>query len=172
MRLSDMSDLRAGRTPTLATADPPHVARALTIQDGDLIVAARGLVTETCLATSPIFGAYVSLDLYLVRPNKKLVNPQYLAAYLSLPATQALFAGCKQGSNLARLSKDAFESTELPVPPLPAQSLIADLAFSFAEEDRLLKKLTSLNAAFGRIAIARAIDAAAKTHISQRSPKP
>lgn len=172
MRLSDLSDLKAGRTPTLPNGDPPHVARALTIKDGDLIVAARGSTTDICLATSPVFGAYISLDLYLVRPNKKLVDPQYLAAYLTLPATQAMFVACKQGSSLARLAKDAFTATEIPVPSLPAQRLIAELALSFAEEDRLLRKLTSLNAAFSRVVIARAIDAAEKTRIPQRSPHP
>lgn len=172
MRLSDLSDLKAGRIPTLATGDPPHVARALMITAGDLIVGARGSTTEICIATSPVLGAYISLDLYLVRPNKKIVDPQYLASYLSLPATQAMFAACKQGSSLARLAKEAFEATEIPVPSVPAQRLIAELALSFAEEDRLLRKLTSLNAAFSRVAIARAIDAAEKTQIPQRSPQP
>ena len=171
MRLSDLSNLKAGIIPSLANGDPPQVARALNIKDGDLIVAARGSDTEICIASSPVFGAYISLDLYLVRPNKKIVNPQYLAAYLSLPATQALFAACKQGSSLARLAKDAFETTEIPVPPLPTQRLIAELALSFEEKDKLLRKLASLNAAFSRVAIARAINAAEKNHIPQRSPQ-
>jgi len=172
MRLSDLSDRKAGRIPVLAMGDRPQVARALTIKDGDLIVAARGSATEICLATSAVFGAYISLDLYLVRPDKKVVDPQYLAAYLSLPSTQAMFAGHKQGSSLARLAKDAFESTEIPVPPLPAQQRIADLALSFEEEDKILRQLTSLNAAFSRVAVARAIRAAEKNQTSPRSPQP
>ena len=172
MRLSDLSDLKAGRTPTLAMGDPPQVARALTIENGDLIVAARGVITDICIASGPVFGAYISLDLYLVRPNKKIANSQYLAAYLSLPSTQAVFAGHKQGSSLARLAKDAFESTEIPVPPLPAQQRIADLALSFEEEDKILRQLTSLNAAFSRVAVARAIRAAEKNQTSPRSPQP
>ncbi|MGC2523795.1 MAG: hypothetical protein WA417_14345, partial [Stellaceae bacterium] len=69
MRLSDLSDLRAGRHPVLAAGDVPAVARALTIEEGDLIVGARGSATDVCLATGAVIGAFVSLDLYLVRPD-------------------------------------------------------------------------------------------------------
>src|SRR4029077_14370441 len=88
MRLSDLSDLRAGRGPVLATGEVPEVARAVTVEPGDLIVAARSLATDVLLANDAVFGAYVSLDLYLVRPDRTKVDPQYLIAFLTLPATQ------------------------------------------------------------------------------------
>ena len=160
MRLSDLSDLRAGRTPALATGKAPEVARALTIEEGDVIVGARGSVTDVSVACDMVFGAFVSLDIYLVRPDQARVNPHYLVAFLTLPFTQALFAGGKQGSSLARLPKDALEKIEVPLPPMRVQSLIADLAFSFEQEDKLLKKLTTLNSILGRETVARAIRAA------------
>lgn len=160
MRLSDLSDIKAGRRPVLASGEAPAVARALTIEEGDLIVGARGATIDVCLANDDAFGAFVSLDLYLVRPNREMVDSQYLAAFLELPATQALFAGGKQGSGLARLPKNALEKTQVPVPPMQSQRLIAGLALSFAEESDLLKKLTELRSLFGRKAVERAIRAA------------
>lgn len=160
VRLSDLSDLRAGRTPALGTGVTPDVARALVIKEGDLLVGARGLATDVCIATEEVFGAFVSLDLYLVRPNTAKVNPQYLVSFLMLPTTQAQLAGAKQGSRLSRLPKNALESMAVLLPPLEAQSLIAGLAVSLQEEDHLLKKLTHLNSILGREAIARAIRAA------------
>jgi hypothetical protein len=160
MRLSDLSDLRAGRTPELATGKAPEVARALTIEEGDVIVGARGSVTDISVAGDVVFGAFVSLDIYLVRPDQARVNPQYLVAFLTLPSTQALFASGKQGSSLARLPKEALERIEVPLPPMRVQRLIADLAFSFEQEDKLLKKLTTLNSILGRETVARAIRAA------------
>ena len=68
-----------------------------------MLVGARGAATDVCLANSAIFGAFVSLDLYLVRPNKTRVNSQFLATFLELPSTQTLLASGKQGSDLARL---------------------------------------------------------------------
>jgi hypothetical protein len=160
MRLADLSDIRAGRYPTLVSGDIPAVARALTIEEGDLIVGARGVTTDVCVASRPVFGAFVSLDLYLVRPNRAFVNPQYLAAFLELPTTQANLSGGKQGTGLARLAKEALEKTEIPLPSLEQQQLIAGLAESFAHEGRLLKQLAELNTVLGREAVTRAIRAA------------
>lgn len=143
----------------LATGEAPAVARALTIEEGDLIVGARGGSTDVCVATDPVFGAFVSLDLYLVRPDPTRVKPEYLAAFLELPATQARFAMGKQGSGLARLGKDALEKTEIPLPPMHEQQLIVELARTLEEEDRFLKKIAELKSCFGREVIARAIRA-------------
>jgi len=169
MRLSDLSDLKAGRTPALTTGEAPAVARALMIEEGDLIVGARGSATDICGASDAVFGAFVSLDIYLVRPNRDRVNPQYLVAFLALPATQALLAGSKQGSSLARLPKDALERIEVPLPPMPVQKIIAGLALSFEEEDKLLHKLTNLNSILGRETVARAIRAADTQQFLKRS---
>jgi hypothetical protein len=170
MRLADLSSLKSGRPITLAHGETPNVARAVEIEPNDLIAGARGLDTDICIANETVYGAFVSLDLYLVRPNVEVVNPQYLVSYLKLPATQALFAAGKQGSSLARLPKDALEKVEIPLPPLHVQRLIADLAQAFQEEDSLLKRLTNLNSTFARETIARAIRSAGVTQdIPRRS---
>lgn len=160
MRLADLSDIKAGRSPTLVSGDVPAVARALAIEEGDLIVGARGVTTDVCVARGPVFGAYISLDLYLVRPNRIFVDSQYLAAFLELPTTQAVLSGGKQGTGLARLAKEALEKTEVPLPPMQQQQLIGGLAQSFEREGRLLKQLADLNSIFGREVTTRAIRAA------------
>lgn len=164
MRLSDLSDLRAGRPPSLATGEVPKVARALFIEQGDLIVAARGQATDIFMASDPVFGAYVSLDLYLVRPDGSRVDPQFLFAYLTLPSTQSLFSVGKQGSGLARLPKEVLERMLVPLPAMNVQRQIAGLAFSFEEQSRLLKKLSELNAVLGREVISRAFSAVSATN--------
>jgi hypothetical protein len=156
MRLADLSDLKAGRKPTLATGEAPAVARALSIDAGDLIVGARGAATDVVVANESIIGAFISLDLYLVRPNPQLVNPEYLATFLELPATQGYLTGGKQGTGLARLGKDALEETEIPLPPMHRQLLIAELSQTFKSEAALLTRLADLNSTLGREAVARA----------------
>jgi hypothetical protein len=160
MRLSDLTDLRAGRIPTLAVGEIPDVARASAIQEGDLVVAARGNSTDICLATESVVGAFISLDLYLVRPDLTKVEPRYLFAFLTLPATQTQFAAGKQGTGLPRLPKEQLEQIKVPVLPMEAQRMIAGLASSFEDEGKVLKKLTELNLILGREVIARAINAA------------
>lgn len=160
VRLSDLSDLRSGRAPKLATGEPPAVARALPIEEGDLIVAARGAATDICQAAHAWLGAFISLDLYLVRPDPSKVDSGYLAAFLDLPATQAAFSGNKQGTGLARLPKEALDKLAVPLPPMPTQRLIAELARSFRDEAALLQRLANLNSMLGREALARAFRAA------------
>lgn len=157
MRLSDLSDLKCGRAPSLAIGAEPAVARAMAIERGDLIVGARGASTDICLASNSVLGAFVSLDLYLVRPDASKVDPGFLAAFLELPTTQAVLASGKQGSGLARLPKEALDKLEIPLPPMSKQRLIAQLARSFRDEAELLRRLVDLNSILGREAVARAI---------------
>lgn len=160
MRLSDLSDLKSGRAPSLAIGAEPGVARAVAIEGGDLIVGARGASTDICLAGRSVLGAFVSLDLYLVRPDASKVDSGFLAAFLELPGTQAVLASGKQGSGLARLPKDALDKLEIPLPPMSKQRLIAQLARSFRDEAELLRRLVDLNSILGREAVARAMRAA------------
>ena len=171
MRLSDLSELKAGRTPALAQGVVPEVARALNIEAGDLIVAARGFATDICIANEAVFGAFVSLDLYLVRPNPARIDPQFLFAFLTLPGTQAQFAAGKQGSALARLPKNELERIEVPVPSMQTQRLIAGLARSFEEEGKILRKLSDLNSVLRSEVVARAISTSEATNHKRNNKK-
>ncbi len=170
MRLSDLSDLKASRTPKLAVGEIPDVARASAIQDGDLIVAARGSATDVCVATKAVYGAFISLDLYLVRPDRTEVDPQFLFAFLALPATQSLLTASKQGTGLPRLPKEELEKVKIPIVGMDAQRTIAGLSCSLEEAGNVLKKLAELNLVFGREIVARAIDAAVAAS-NERSDK-
>jgi hypothetical protein len=168
MRLADVTDVKAGRAPTMVAGEPPEVARALPIEDGDLIIAARGNSTDVCTAIDGILGAYISLDLYLVRPRAERVNSEYLRVFLELPGTQNLLAAEKQGTGLARLPKEALERTVIPLPPLQQQQLIAGLALAYESERRLQNRLSELQGIFGREVLTRTIKLA-DAHHSRRS---
>lgn len=168
LQLSDLSELRAGRSPNLAAGDRPYVARAHSIDEGDVIIGARGEVTDVYVSDKAVAGAFISLDLYLVRPDRRIVDPHFLAAFLDLPSTQAALATGKQGSALARLPKDALERLEVPLPAKDRQRLIAGLSRVFQSECELLRRLFNLNETLGRETIARAIAASATVDPVQR----
>jgi hypothetical protein len=157
LRVSDVSDIKAGHTPSFGVGEAPAVGRALVIEHGDLIIAGRGAATDVLVATDGVVGAFVSLDLYLVRPDRARVSPDYLAAFLMLPETQAQFSLKKQGTSLARLPKEALERMSIPFPSLEVQRQIAGLAACVDEEIRLLRQLTDVKTVFGREVVARAI---------------
>jgi hypothetical protein len=60
----------------------------LSVEGGDLLVAARGNDTEVRTANESIWGAYIALDLYLVRPEPKRIHSEYLRTVLELPASR------------------------------------------------------------------------------------
>lgn len=168
MRLADLSGVKAGRAPAMVRGEPPEVARASPIEVGDLIVAARGSSTDVCTASKDIIGAFISLDLYLVRPQPERIHSEYLRAFLELPATQALLASEKQGTGLARLPKEALEKTAVAIPPLHRQRLIAGLALAFEDERKLLQKLGALKESFGREVLGHTISGV-EANFSRRS---
>jgi hypothetical protein len=157
VRQSDLVELRAGRVPILATGEAPSVGRALTIKEGDLLIGARGASTETHVGDEAVIGAYISLDLFLVRPDFTAIDPHFLAAYFDLPSTQAVLATGKQGTGLARLSKEALDTLQVPVFPMVRQKAIAELASVMLERRDLLHQIKQLNDRLGREAIARAV---------------
>lgn len=157
MRLADLSDIKAGRHPRLMRGLPPNVARAHAIQEGDLIIAARGNCTDICTARESIIGAYISLDLYLLRPKPTHINSEYLRTVLELPSSQLALSGEKQGTGLARLPKEALEKTKVIVPPLDRQRLIAELALAFDDEQRLMRAIGELKSDLSLTVLSNAI---------------
>lgn len=141
VRLADLGDMVAGAPVNLAHGARPTVARATPIDAADILVAARGASTIATSPTSDVIGAYISLDLYLIRPDQSRIDPAYLRAVLQLPSTQTAFSGARQGSNLQRLPKDALEDLLIPLPPLHRQKMIAELSGAFDDEVRILSQL-------------------------------
>lgn len=148
------------------------MARALAIEEDDLIIGARGDRTECFLASGPLVGAYISLDLYLIRPDHAAVDARYLRSFLNLPSTQARLAGRKQGSDLglARLPKEALESVELIVPPLEVQAMVARIAEAAEHEQRLLARLAEKKAHLNQEIVGRAIRSVSEKPIRRAAP--
>lgn len=169
MRLTDLTELGSGGAVRLARGNVPAVARAIPIEDGDLILGARGSTMAACLASREVVGAFVSLDLYLVRPRRAVVCPAYLWSFLRLPATQTFLACAKQGTNLERLPKEALETLVVPVPPLPRQMLVAELALALERERNLLRRMGALKETFELGVLGRAIAGTAAEEIRRHS---
>lgn len=157
LRVSDLSEIRDGRRPEMIAGEAPAVARASAIEPGDILVGARGSTTDVCVANEAVFGAYISVDLYLVRPDPALVDTPYLATFLQLAATQTQLAGGKQGTSLARLPKPVLAALEIPLPNLGTQLSIGRLALAGAQEKRLVGAIATLKTKLVGETIARAI---------------
>lgn len=116
-----------------------------------------------CGADERIVGAYISLELYLVRPDTRKIHPSYLKAVLQLPATQAVLRAHKQGTGLTRIPKEALAQLEIPLPALATQRRIADLADLVEDEERLLARLADRKAIYHREILTRVVQSATHT---------
>ena len=127
VRFIQMKDLDPERRELVRRA-APTAGRATPVERGDVLVPSRG---ERNLAIRPdteLLGAFPSLDLYLLRPDDGRLDPDYLAAFLSLPEVGATLRTSTAGASLPRIPKEALSELEVPTPPMERQRAIGGLA--------------------------------------------
>lgn len=142
-RFLQIGDLREGEGPTI-TGTVPQVTRATPVQLGDVLVASRGSPAAIAEARPSFLGAYVTSDVYLVRPDKRRLEAGYLLAYLRLPAVQSKLREATAGSQVPRIPRPALDELEVPLPPLERQRRIAELVAEFDLRSRQLEKRAAL----------------------------
>ena len=127
VRFIQMKDLDFARRDLVHRA-APTAGRATPVERGDVLVPSRG---ERNLAMRPdleLVGAFPSLDVYLLRPDDSRLDPDYLAAFLSLPEVGATLRTSTAGASLPRIPKEALRELGVPTPPLRRQRAIGGLA--------------------------------------------
>jgi type I restriction modification DNA specificity protein len=138
-----IGDLREGDGP-LITGAVPMVTRATPVRPGDVLVASRGSPAVIAEARQSFLGAYVTPDVYLVRPDKRHLEPGYLLAYLRLPAVQSRLREATAGSHVPRIPRPALDELEVPLPPIERQRTIGELVARFDLRSRQLEKRAAL----------------------------
>jgi hypothetical protein len=161
-KLSDMADIFSGVNPEPSldgdchflqirhlmsdgadriTARRPTAGRAVTVMDGDVLLAARGEHAPAIRARPSQIGAYIALDIYLIRPKAKRLDPDYLAAFLMRPSTGALLRKSTAGASLPRIPKGALTSLDIPLPPIDRQRAIGGVASCIRRHRELTDRL-------------------------------
>lgn len=158
VRFVQIRDL-AGQLRNLTTGDRPRVARALPIRSGDILIAARGDRTLAAEADESLFGAYATLDLYLIRPEPARLDSSFLLAVLLLPQTGAKLRASTAGASLPRIARDELAKLELPDISLERQRSIGQLARAHRSYRDLLLRLADRHAAAADLQINEALRA-------------
>ncbi|GLK79007.1 hypothetical protein [Methylopila turkensis] len=156
VRFVQIRDLTGARKD-LTVGERPLVARALPIQAGDILVAARGERTLAAEADEDLFGAYASLDLYLVRPEATRLDPSFLLAFLLLPQTGVRLRASTAGASLPRIARDDIAQLDLPDLPLERQRSIGQLARAHRTHRELLIQLAERHATAADLQILEAL---------------
>ena len=130
-------DLVAGKRPT--------AKRAIAAQMGDVLLAARGgqAVVAGDAAGAGLEGAYPTLDVYLIRPDQKRVDPAYLAAWLTFEPIRSNLQASTTGALIPRIPIGSLKDLSVPLPSLERQRQVGALFQLAHREASLLDQLAA-----------------------------
>lgn len=129
----------------LITGSHPTAKRAVATEVGDVLLAARGgqAVIAGEAAGVGLEGAYPTLDVYLIRPDRSWLDPAYLAAWLTFEPVRNSLQASTTGALIPRISIGSLKDLAIPLPPLPCQRQVGALFQLAHQETALLAQLAA-----------------------------
>ncbi len=113
------------------------------VRAGDVVFRSRGdRNTASALDERLQEPALAVLPLMVLRPNLKLVTPEYLAWAINQPPAQRHFDAAARGTNIRMIPRSSLDNLELDVPDIETQGNIVAVD-SLAERERLLSQLAA-----------------------------
>ena len=143
LQASDLQALPLVNT-TLRVDFVPKLSRYM-LQQGDILFAGKG-TRYLCQTFNLNIQAVPSTTLYIIRPDRKQVLPEYLCWFLNLPQTETAIKATQVGSSMPMIPKSALEELEVPVPDLATQSHILEIANLQQREQQLLSAIAEKRA--------------------------
>lgn len=108
------------------------------IQPGDVLFLAKGQDNFACPVTRSVNHVLVANSIYILRPNKVTILPEYLAWWLNLTPAQEYIKLNRSGTSLPFLSVSALSCLEVPIPNIEKQRKISKLELLRKKEADLL----------------------------------
>ena len=114
----------------------PHL-----LKGGDVLFAGKGNRLFSWCYTLTDHPAVASSIFFVLRPDQRLVHPEYLAAILNAPQSKAAFQQLGSGTNIFSIRKSELGAFEIPLPPMKQQKRIAALTALHQQQIELSQKL-------------------------------
>jgi restriction endonuclease S subunit len=111
------------------------------LKEGDVLFAGKGNRLFSWCYTLTDHLAVASSIFFVLRPDQRLIYPEYLAAILNAPQSKAAFQQLGSGTNIFSIRKSELGAFEIPLPPMHQQKRIAALAQLHQQEIELSQKL-------------------------------
>lgn len=115
------------------------------LKDGDVLFVGKGnRLFSWCYRES--FGPCIASSIFFVlRPNKKIIYPEYLTTYLNAPQTKAALTQIGSGTNIFSIRKSELGAFQIPVLEIEDQKRVASLAELHQKKNSLLQELIVQN---------------------------
>lgn len=112
------------------------------LEAGDVLFRSRGLFTTAWVVPEEIAEPSIAvMPLFVIRPNRAVVDSHYLAWQLNQAAAQQHFRQSSQGQTIQMISKTALEEAPVVLPPIERQRIIAGAAKNAAKVQELETRL-------------------------------
>jgi type I restriction enzyme S subunit len=130
---------------------PHHEAERLdrfALRAGDILLVRQGALGRLALIESEQAGWFYSSSCLRIRPDQRLVLPEYLAAYLTHPPVQRELLAQAQSGTVPSLNSTTLNEFPVGVPHLLRQrdvvEALADIDEQIAVQRSMLNRLTAL----------------------------
>lgn len=107
------------------------------LQDGDILLPARGTTIKTAIFEKQQFTCIASSNVIVIRPNKNLIKSEYLKLFLDSSVGKKMLKSMQQGTVIMNISYQELGNLEVPMPDINEQTGISE---KYKKELDLYKK--------------------------------
>lgn len=126
VRIKDLGQGKVGRVSSWLRSDLSDAQQRRVLLTGDVLVSKSGTIGKAAVVRGTSVGALAGNGLYVLRPDKDRLDPDFLRAYLASAACQNWLAAHSRGSVIQHLNRAALDELPVPVPPLGMQLRAAE----------------------------------------------
>jgi len=140
--------------PRVSDSDYKRLSR-YSLQAGDIVFSRVGSVDRRALVREEETGWLFSGRCLRVRPNRDVINPEFLSWFFGLPIFKDYVRRIAVGATMPSLNTALLSNVEIIVPPLPEQNLIARTLSSLTDNILLNNKMNKTLEAIGQAVFKR-----------------
>jgi hypothetical protein len=119
-------------------------SRRVLLQVGDLVLQPRGTRFSVGRFGGADLPAVAAAPLLILRSDARRISPEFLAALLLSPSTQAILKQSAVGTYVPQVPRHAIEALHIDLPDLASQTRLADIARLDQRETEVMDRLREM----------------------------
>lgn len=128
IQAKDLGDQGAVNIATAVVVSEDALRSSIELRENDILFQPRGVTYRAALVAVTPEPIVAAAPLFILRADRRWLDPAYLTSFLNDPATQAVLRQKATGTRLPQVSRGALEELEVPLPPLSKQAALGSLA--------------------------------------------
>ena len=148
MQLGDLDTSGSISFDTMTFVTPDVGYERYIAQEGDLIFRGRGAGISVAVMPKHECDVVVVAPLVLIRPDRSLVLPEFLAWAMGSQSAQRHYALHVQGTSILGVGKKHLETVEIDLPEITTQQKVAELVLLQRHEEDLIFKYLKIRKKF------------------------